>query len=42
MEGCFNAVRKATHVVSTNQFIDQFIHKEQRYGELLDSIQKAE
>jgi uncharacterized protein YPO0396 len=42
VETCFNAVRKATRVISTNEFIDQFVRKEQRYGELLESIQRAE
>ena len=42
VETSFNTIKKATRITQTNEFIYEFIRKEQKYGELLESIEKAE
>ena len=42
VEMAYNTIKKATRIVDSNEFIDEFIRKEQKYGDLLESIEKAE
>lgn len=42
VETSYNTIRKETRVQSIKEFIDDYLNKEQRYGDLLESINKAE
>jgi hypothetical protein len=42
VELAFEAVRKATKIQTTTDFINEFLNKEYKYGQLLGSIEKAE
>lgn len=42
VEDAFNNIKKETKISSASEFIEDYLSKEQRYGNMLNSIGKAE
>lgn len=42
VQNAFNTIKKETRIANVTEFIEDYLKKEQRYGQLLESIGKAE
>ena len=42
VQTAYNTIKKQTRINSVHNFIDDYLSRQQRYGQLLESIAKAE